>query len=240
MYSFCSDNELAEQFAQDKLIHWLLQHLSTIPSLSTSLQDCLQILQGLVQTEKGKCLFLQPNQLRRLWNTVKQVTSTVTTDTNTVDHMLVSLWSIMEILSMNSEFWNISTRADFDFLCHTFATIQSHSSLAMIGIILQCIHNIEVGHVSIEYFNSQTLGELRIGLFQFFRGQWTFQERDRGLCVVDGLIQQQYIGPAWMMGPTQATDDRKDGTFLVFVLKLVAIEVNKEITNGEVLTDDDL
>lgn len=52
--SFCSDVSIAEQFANEQLIKFLLEQLESPSSSRQAQEDCLRILDGIVDTAKGK------------------------------------------------------------------------------------------------------------------------------------------------------------------------------------------
>ncbi|POM73188.1 Hypothetical protein PHPALM_9985 [Phytophthora palmivora] len=51
--SFCTDPSVAAEFAQEKLVRFLLEQLASQSTPIESCQDCARIISGLVQSEKG-------------------------------------------------------------------------------------------------------------------------------------------------------------------------------------------
>lgn len=162
--------------------------------------------------------------------------STATEATIQAASVLDSFWSLVEALSTRVEMWEHIHNYDFEFICINFAEVHGDASIKVLAIFNNCMKLMDEGKVPLELLSSQCLSDIRVGGLRFLRAKWPHQERDACLDLIYQLMRQ--AGTAWMLsGTTLRTQTPQDevsgGKFVLFVLKLVAIEIKLMIDEVE-------
>lgn len=139
-----------------------------------------------------------------------------------------SLWALVGKISSASGFWSRVHSYDFDFLCSHFSHVGGAVSLRILHVLNDYMSLVEVSNAPVELLTSRCLSDLRSGVLHFLRSKWPHQERDECLLLVYQLMQ--HAGTSWMVPGTtlrsQAPPDEvSEGKFVLFLLKLVSIEV---------------
>lgn len=138
------------------------------------------------------------------------------------------VWALLALLSVKPNFWSRVHNYDFDFTCSRFSNVGGDVSLRILGIINNFMTLVERNDAPAELLSSQCLSDIRSGVLHFLRSKWPNQERDECLRLVFQLMQ--HTGTSWMVPGTtlrsQAPPDEvSSGKFVLFLLKLVSIEV---------------
>lgn len=150
--------------------------------------------------------------------------------------VLDSFWSLVEALSTRVETWEHIHNYDFEFICTNFGDVHGDASIKVLTIFNNCMKLMDEGKVPLELLSSQCLSDIRVGALRFLRAKWPHQERDACLSLIYQLMRQ--AGTAWMLSGTTLRmrtpqDEVSGGKFVLFVLKLVAIEIKLMIDEIE-------
>lgn len=140
-------------------------------------------------------------------------------------------WVVVSQLSTSPSFWKRFHNYDFDFMCSRFGNVGGAASLRILGILNDYMTLVETNDAPAELLTSQCLSDIRSGVLHFLRSKWPHQELDECLRLVYQLMQ--HAGTSWMVPGTtlrsQAPPEEvSGGKFVLFLLKLVSIEVRSE------------
>jgi hypothetical protein len=213
--------------------------LLTDPSAPAT-QDCVSILQGIVQNDEGVELLSQESLVGRVVSTLKKMMRATAGDKekeappgpgeDTLMETLVSgYWTVLQRLSTSTAFWKRLPGYDFEFLCTSFSSASGGIAIQILAVLNTLLQLTEDDSAPSELLSSRALSDLRVGVVRFLRAKWTGHERDECLRLVHHLMRQS--GVAWTLpGTTLRSQETRDevsgGKFVLFVLKLVGIEVH--------------
>uniref|UniRef100_K3WK99 Neurochondrin n=1 Tax=Globisporangium ultimum (strain ATCC 200006 / CBS 805.95 / DAOM BR144) TaxID=431595 RepID=K3WK99_GLOUD len=246
--SFCTDTTVAEQFADENLVRFLLDQLEATPQLAQHVQeDCVRTLNGIVDTAKGTQLFLNESIPTRVCDAIKTLTAAATDDSNageetktadkpalTETTAIEALWSLVEKLSRSSEFWNMISSDSLAFLSTSLANTIGKVALSVLAVWNNYLALVDDKSLSFALQTTE-LDVLRVGVYQFLRAKWPHQERDECLKFIYRLMK--HTGTSWMVAEeTPSHSQQQDvsrGRFMLFVLKLVSIEIKLMLDDVE-------
>ncbi|KAF1330072.1 Neurochondrin/leucine-rich protein, partial [Globisporangium splendens] len=246
--SFCTDAAIAEQFADENLVRFLLGQLDTAPPLAHHIQeDCVRILNGVIGTAKGNQLFLNESILTRVCDTIQTFTTAAIDDRNADEEtksankptltevaVIEAMWLLVEKLSRSSDFWNKITSDSLAFLSTSLAHTTGKVALSVLAVWNNYLALVDDGSL---LFTLQTteLDALRAGVYQFLRTKWPHQERDECLKFIYRLMK--HTGTSWMVAAgTPSYHQQQDvscGKFMLFILKLTSIEIKLMLDDVE-------
>ncbi|CAH0485850.1 unnamed protein product [Peronospora farinosa] len=237
--SFCADPSVATQFAQEKLVRFLLEQLVSQSMPYDSSLDCVRILTGIGQTEKGQKVMIHESVLGRLFSTMKKLSrlrsnQDLIAECKSAEHeeqldaLLEKLWEVVDGMASKPQLWARIPSYDFEFICSNFSHVRGDTAIQVLSILNSYMRLIEIGDASMELLSSRCLSDIRTGVLRFLRTKWPHQERDKCLRLIFQLMQ--HSGTAWMLPGTtlrsQAPPEEvSGGKFILFLLKLVSIEI---------------
>ncbi|KAL4136972.1 hypothetical protein PRIC2_000500 [Phytophthora ramorum] len=237
--SFCTDPSVAKGFAQDKLVRFLLEQLASRSTPHESSVDCVSILSGILQTEKGQQVIMHESVLGRLFSAMKKLNRSHSSRDLTVENksaqqqqqtnaLLENLWSIVGGMAAMPALWTHIHCYDFEFVCSNFSHVRGNTAIQVLAVLNSYMRLVEVGDAPVELLSSQCLSDIRTGVLHFLRAKWPHQERDECLRLIFQLMQ--HSGTSWMLPGTTLRsqtppDEVSGGKFIVFLLKLVSIEI---------------
>ncbi|CAH0477777.1 unnamed protein product [Peronospora belbahrii] len=246
--SFCVDPIVATKFAQEKLVRFLLEQLVLQSTPYESFMDCICILSGFSQTEKGQQVMIHGSVLGRFFSTMKKLSRSRSNrdlaaecksaeQEEQLDALLGNLWGIVGEMASKPELWTRIHSYDFEFICSNFSRVRGNIAVQVLSILNSYMRLIEIGGAPAELLSSQCLSDIRTGVLRFLRAKWPHQERDECLRLIFQLMQ--HSGTAWMLPGTtlrsQAPPEEvSDGKFILFLLKLVSIEIKIMLDEVEV------
>ncbi|KAI9922555.1 hypothetical protein PsorP6_002643 [Peronosclerospora sorghi] len=245
--SFCRNPNFATEFAQEKLIRFLLEQLAIQSIPYESSVDCVHILIGMVQTEKGQQIIMQEKVLGRLFSVIKKMSRSSNQDFSVEcksaekeeqsDVLLTDLWGVVGRVASKPEVWSRIHSYDFDFICAKFSRVGCDIAIQVLSVLNSYMSLVEIGDASEDFLSSQCLSDIRTGVLRFLRTKWPHQERDECLRLVFQLMQ--HSGTAWMLPGTtlrsQAPPEEvSGGKFILFLLKLLSIEIKIMLDEVEI------
>ncbi|TYZ63741.1 hypothetical protein PybrP1_003710 [[Pythium] brassicae (nom. inval.)] len=258
--SFCSDEEVAEAFADDKLVKFLLGVLETTSSTAQSQQardDCVAILTGIARTAKGTQLLLGDAVLAQVIDAVRVEERRVhgarslsdgaesggdqAADGDYAAAALAALWSLVGLLAGDPAFWikPPQTLAVAEFVCAAFADAGGAEAIAVLAVLNRFLTLVKDGAVAFAVL-APHLDHVRMGVDRFLRRKWPHQERDECLRLLLAVLPS--AGRGWLLAPATKrslaaanadADAASGGKFAVFVLKLVSIEIKLMLDDVE-------
>ncbi|DBA02392.1 TPA: hypothetical protein N0F65_007211 [Lagenidium giganteum] len=240
--SFCEDASVAQEFATEKLVRAVLELLDNASATPEQQMDCIGILLGLAATSKGKQLLAQEALLGRIFSSVKAVTRVNTSAQDKADkdesggsdhdndvncQVLERVWALMATLAEEQAFWQQIRINDFTFLFSCFANVRGAVSANMLGMFNTYMALVDSDSISPELLSSQCLSDIRVGVLRFLRAKWPHQERDQCLRLI--YLLMRHSGVSWMISGTTLRnqgpqDEVSGGKFMIFLLKLIALE----------------
>ena len=149
-----------------------------------------------------------------------------------LDVLLEKLWRCVGGMASKPELWARIPSYDFEFICSSFSYVRGEIAIQVLSILNSYMRLTEIGDAPMELLSSRCLSDIRTGVLRFLRAKWPYQERDKCLRLIFQLMQQS--GTAWMLPGTtlrsQAPpEEGSGGKFILFLLKLVSIEVRIHI-----------
>ena len=150
-----------------------------------------------------------------------------------VNALLKDLWGTFGRMARKSEVWTRIHTYDFEFICANFSRVRGDTSIRVLSILIGYMDLVEADEAPVELLSSQCLSDIRTGVLLFLRAKWPHQERDECLRLIFQLMR--HTGTAWLLPGTtlrsQAPpEDVSGGKFILFLLKLVSIEVRVVLT----------
>lgn len=148
------------------------------------------------------------------------------------DALLEDLWGIVGSMASEPEVWTHIHSYDFEFVCSNFSHVRGDTAIQVLAVLNSYMRLVEIGEAPVELLSSQCLSDIRTGVLRFLRAKWPHQERDECLRLIFQLMQ--HSGTSWMLPGTtlrsQAPPDEvSGGKFILFLLKLVSIEVRSRL-----------
>lgn len=190
-------------------------------------------------------LFLDESVLRRVFSSLKTTTNAVADAAENVNAAeetkrndseqdpnatIEALWSLIEKLARTPRLWASIHSDDLDFVCANFAHTCGTASLTVLAMLNDYMAMVEEGSLSFALATPQ-LDDIRAGVYRFLRSKWPHQERDACLEFISQLMR--HTGTSWIVSSETNARERRQpapsdvsgGKFILFVLKLVSIEV---------------
>lgn len=146
------------------------------------------------------------------------------------------LWCIVSGLASTHELWDRVHSYDFEFICSNFAHVRGETAVQVLAILNCYLRLVESDNAPVELLSSQCLCDIRTGVLRFLRVKWPHQERDECLRLTFQLMK--HSGTSWMVPGTtlrsQAPHDEvSGGKFILFLLKIVSIEIKIMVDDVE-------
>ncbi|KAL7683071.1 putative neurochondrin [Plasmopara halstedii] len=237
--SFCMDSSLAELFAQENTVRFLLKQLALQSTAHESFVDCARILSCMVQTKNGSKVMMREKVLDGMFRVLENL-GRLHSNQDLIENIkpaaqdksMASLsatsWGILNGLASIKEFWTHIHSDHFEFICLKFAHVQIEIAIQVLTVLNYYMTSVELGEAPVALLSSQCLSGIRAGALRLMRAKLPNQVRDQCLRLIFQLMKQS--GFSWMAPSTTLRrrvlhEEMSGEKFILLLLRLVAIEI---------------